>query len=67
MNMRWKVHSGVITLRQGSFGSTEPSSLSLSSGRLLQRLAAQHLGELFFVVVVGCASATLYNLIATWP
>ena len=28
MNMRWKVDIGVITLRQGSFGNTAPSSLS---------------------------------------
>ena len=29
--------------------------------------AAKHLLALFLVVVVGCAFATLYNLIAMWP
>ena len=33
-------------------------------GKLSQSAAAQHLWELFFVVVAGCTSATYYNLIA---
>lgn len=36
----------------------------LLSEQLSQSAAAQHLGQLFFVVVAGCTSATYYNLIA---
>ena len=36
----------------------------LLSEQLSQSAAAQHLGQLFFVGVAGCTSATYYNLIA---
>ena len=67
MNVCWKVGRGETHLRQRSFENTWNVKSLLLSERLLQSSAAQHLWELFFVVVVSCASATLYNLISMQP
>ena len=64
MNKRWKVDSG-----ETNFGK-DPSEIHKKGCLSYNRndyCKAQDLWELFFVVVLGCSSATLYNLIAMWP
>ena len=65
-NVRWKVDSEETNLRQRSFGIEWNVKSFLLWERLFQSAAAQHLWELFFVVVVGCSFAILNNLVAMW-
>ena len=57
--VHWIVDSGEANLRQGSFGNTWDGKSFLLSERLLQSAAMQQL--CLFVVIEGCASATVYN------
>ena len=55
----------IVILSKFEWCDTENQQLS---ERLLQSAGAQHLWErFFFIVVVHCSSATLFNLFAMWP
>ena len=63
MNVRWEVDSGETNLPQGFFGNTSNIKPFLTSE--ISKAQERSICKNFFsVVVVGCASATLYNLFA---
>ena len=56
--------SGETNLRQGSL---KRHVFAVIGTIITKRSSVAFVAIIFFVVGVGCASATLYNLIAMWP
>ena len=67
MNKRWKVDSGETNFGKDPSEIHKKGCLSYNRNDYCKAQQRNICENYFFVVVLECSSATLYNLIAMWP